>query len=260
MTQREMAEEEARLVQNRPANCRGMQPRDYIHQILPDRPASDYVSRNSIRESDCDALWEEVESGRLILSNASKIAIAARRRGLPPETVLAAVRSLLEQNKKSRCGINSAIERFCASPAVMGKPIEPLTDVEGAWRDLKKLAQRIGKLVSAGSNASHVEDAVARFHVDVSDAVSRLRRHVSENAKVSISRTRTVSACRLLGVDLPKPGQVADEKTFRKNAQQLRVAAHPDRLGEAYDNERYLAIEQALETLEIYNETVRNAQ
>jgi hypothetical protein len=58
-------------------------------------------------------------------------------------------------------------------------------------------------------------------------------------------------------VPIPRKGEVADEALFRKQAQRLRVANHADRMGAAYDNERYVTIGRALEALEAYNTAIK---
>jgi hypothetical protein len=249
-TQRQMAIEESSAWEALPASERGGTPSMHLHKhMFPDRSRKAIDARRAILQANCERLWDEVANGMSVIA-AADIAIAARKKRLSIETALVAVRGICEDNNWNA---PKAAEYYKRSDETEKRP----DDLEENWKKLRADARCVAMRMLSGEDADHVKEHMTRLMVDIDDAVSRFRAALRSNGKITTGRVQLASACRALGVPIPRKGALINEKLFRKRAQGLRVAYHPDRLGDAYDADRYNNIGHALGILEAYNEKMR---
>jgi hypothetical protein len=251
-TQRELAEEESSIWEAEPSERRMKMPTVYWKHHAPERNTSDVESRRSIRDTvDAQVLWDAIDKG-MPLKVAGNIAIAARRKKCTAQEVMYAAKELAD---KKQIPFYRAVTEF--KGIEFKKDEKRPSELEDGWRKLREDAAYVARRMLSGEDSDQVNVHITGFMVEVEAAVARFRARLRTEGDAAVTRIAVIRACRLLAVPIPRKGEVADEALFRKQAQRLRVANHADRMGAAYDNERYITIGRALEALEAYNAAIK---
>lgn len=251
-TQRELAEEESSIWEAEPSERRMKMPTAYWKHHAPERKTNDVESRRSVRDTvDAQVLWDAIDAG-MPLNVAGNIAIAARRKKLTAQEVIYAAKEI---SNDKQIPFFRAVTEF--KGVEFKKHEKRPSELEDNWRKLREDAEYVARRMLSGEDPEQVNQHITSFMVEVETAVARLRGRLRTEGAMAVTRNVVISACRLLAVPIPRKGVAADEALFRKQAQRLRVANHADRMGAAYDNERYISIGTALQALEQYNEMIK---
>jgi hypothetical protein len=245
MTHKELAEEESELWDRTPKEVRGRMI-GVFWNLRDGRGDNPVENRRAIFNAHSEALWDAVDKYSMPLRGASRIAIVARKLKEPVEQVLERVQALAAEKNKT----------IQAAALIYEKSVQRPADLEANYKKLKEVAEYIAKRTFSGGDTKPTKKHITRFLVDVEEAVAKLRRALRDGSQYVPEREDVENACDVLGVDPPDKGAILDAKLFRKQARGLRTEYHADRMGAAYDSERYLAIGRALDILEKYNATL----
>jgi hypothetical protein len=213
-------------------------------------PINQYRMRREVFCARSALLWEHIEHG-MALSRAHTLLREARRRS--PGHVDAGLADVIIEAQR-----RGTLERLRAKQAPSRARAEGKGDAKG-WSMVRQALIELARSRAASLSVDDREAEIDRLVADVEAAFEAFRHRLGRKKRHEIPMPSVEdlrSACALLGLDLPEPGQdlASWVKDAKKRGRCLAREYHPDVNKSGGSLEEYRAVVEAMTLCERYAE------